>query len=250
MKHANCQGLTLIELLVAVAIAGILGTGVFRLFRSFTKQNAYQSRINEVQNQILTAVQLLEKDFRMSGFGVPGNGVVPVLTSGNDSIAIFVNREQLSTTLVGNTTSGTTSISVAKASGIRPDRWICLRRSDTTFYRKIAGIDSSGPHKISFSQPLTGVFPNGSGVFIASRIEYFVDASTFAFVRKEGSHVFPIGSAIDTFGVVARSATGAALTANFGQTRILNITVGGRVKNQDKVFPILQTTDINIRNFL
>jgi prepilin-type N-terminal cleavage/methylation domain-containing protein len=250
MRNLSSRGMTIIELLITMVIAGILGTGAFRLYVNFTKQNTYQKRVNELQHQVLAAAQFIEKDIRMAGFGLPGNGIIPTLSlAGNDSIAVFINRDQLQTTLVGSTSSGATSVTVNSVAGIKASLWICLNRSDTTIYRKIASIDSSGPHRILFDGGLPGSFPDGATVSLASKIEYSIDPSEPTFARVENGRRSPVGSAIDTFSVIARNAAGDTLFSGFEAARTVLTTLGGRVQSSGRVFPILHTVEVNIRNF-
>jgi type IV pilus assembly protein PilW len=65
---SNKKGITLIELLVALAICGIVIAGIYRLFIGQTKAYTVQDQVVEVQQNVRNAMELLLRDLRMAGF--------------------------------------------------------------------------------------------------------------------------------------------------------------------------------------
>jgi prepilin-type N-terminal cleavage/methylation domain-containing protein len=64
----NEKGITLIELLVALAISAIVLAGVYQLFISQTRSYAKQDQVVEVQQSVRSAMEILLRDLRMTGF--------------------------------------------------------------------------------------------------------------------------------------------------------------------------------------
>jgi len=64
----NREGITLIELLVALAISAIVLAGIYQLFISQTKTYAKQDQVVEVQQSVRSAMEILLRDLRMAGF--------------------------------------------------------------------------------------------------------------------------------------------------------------------------------------
>ena len=64
----NRKGLTLIELLVAFVICGIVVAGIYRVFVAQTRAYAVQDQVVEVQQNIRTAMEILLRDLRMAGY--------------------------------------------------------------------------------------------------------------------------------------------------------------------------------------
>ena len=62
------KGVTLIELLVALVIAAITLAGIYRVFVSQTKTYAIQDQVVEVQQSVRTAMDIISRDLRMTGF--------------------------------------------------------------------------------------------------------------------------------------------------------------------------------------
>jgi type IV pilus assembly protein PilW len=64
----NTKGLTLIELLVALVICGMVIAGIYRLFVAQSKAYTVQDQVVEVQQSIRSAMEILLRDLRMAGF--------------------------------------------------------------------------------------------------------------------------------------------------------------------------------------
>jgi type IV pilus assembly protein PilW len=64
----NKKGSTLIELLIALVISGIVVAGFYRLFITQTKTYAVQDQVVEVQQGIRSTMEILLRDLRMAGF--------------------------------------------------------------------------------------------------------------------------------------------------------------------------------------
>ena len=62
------EGVTLIELLVALAIFGIVIGAIYRLFIVQTKAYTVQDQAVEVQQNVRSAMEILLRDLRMTGY--------------------------------------------------------------------------------------------------------------------------------------------------------------------------------------
>lgn len=66
-------GFTLVELLVAMALMGIVMTAIFNLYLGTERNADTQDRIADVQQNIRFAMDQVVRDVRMAGFAVPGS---------------------------------------------------------------------------------------------------------------------------------------------------------------------------------
>lgn len=64
----NKRGITLIELLVALVISAIAMAAIYKIFISQTKVYYVQDQVVEVQQNVRTAMEILLRDLRMTGF--------------------------------------------------------------------------------------------------------------------------------------------------------------------------------------
>jgi len=74
MKNAN-RGFTLVEMLVTLAVSGIIMTGVYTAFKAQQDSYLAQDQIAEVQQNIRASINYMARDLRMAGFDpqVSGN---------------------------------------------------------------------------------------------------------------------------------------------------------------------------------
>ena len=95
----NKRGVTLIELLIVLAICGILIGGTYRVFIGQTKAYTVQDQVAEVQQNVRGAMEIIVKDLLMAGFQTNTFNsalitVSPVGSPLNDN-SITVNYEYL-----------------------------------------------------------------------------------------------------------------------------------------------------------
>jgi prepilin-type N-terminal cleavage/methylation domain-containing protein len=64
----NKKGITLIELLVALVICGIVVAGIYRVMIAQNKAYTVQDQVVEVQQNIRNAMEIMVRDLRMNGF--------------------------------------------------------------------------------------------------------------------------------------------------------------------------------------
>ncbi|WP_455378377.1 PilW family protein [Petrachloros mirabilis] len=96
-------GFTLIELMVGMVIAVIIGAAAFTILTTTSKSLRANEQIVDTQQNIRLATEILARDFKMAGFGNPGvtignctNVIVPLdqtptgTDSGPDSVQLLV----------------------------------------------------------------------------------------------------------------------------------------------------------------
>ena len=67
-EHRNQSGMTLVEILVAMAILGVIITGIYNLFRVHNLMAARQEETTLMQQEILSALVQMADDLRMCGY--------------------------------------------------------------------------------------------------------------------------------------------------------------------------------------
>jgi len=85
MSEIKAQsGMTLVEILVAMVMMGIVLTGLYNLFRVHNLMAAKQEETTVMQQELLSAVVQIAEDLRMCGYTVtsgPQNGFVETATN-------------------------------------------------------------------------------------------------------------------------------------------------------------------------
>ena len=104
MKNQNrfdIKGMTLIELLVAMIICGMVIAGIYRVFIAQSKAYTVQDQVVEVQQSVRSAMEILLRDLRMAGFDYDNSPITitnPIATPLSDD-SITVNYEYYEKTL-------------------------------------------------------------------------------------------------------------------------------------------------------
>lgn len=92
LNRIDSKGITLIELLVALVICGIVIAGTYRLFVAQSKAYTVQDQVVEVQQSIRSAMEILLRDLRMAGYDSDSVGskisIANPLIAGDQSVTV------------------------------------------------------------------------------------------------------------------------------------------------------------------
>jgi prepilin-type N-terminal cleavage/methylation domain-containing protein len=88
----NKRGLTLIELIVGLVICAMVVAGIYRLFIAQSRAYTVQDQVVEVQQNIRSAMEIMLRDLRMTGFDDDRTPLVslgqPILIAGDNSFTV------------------------------------------------------------------------------------------------------------------------------------------------------------------
>ena len=70
MKGVENKGFTLIEILVSLAILGIVLAGIYSVYNMQHKSYIVQEQVTEMQQSERIALQMITRDIRMAGLGL------------------------------------------------------------------------------------------------------------------------------------------------------------------------------------
>ena len=127
------QGLTLVELLIALVLSSILIAALYRIFISQQKIYAVQNQVVDMQQNVRIAIGQMTREIRMAGYG--GNildifnninGFSNIITPADNSITILL-ADQVGV-LKQTTTKGVNQLKVTNASIFNTDKkkYLCL----------------------------------------------------------------------------------------------------------------------------
>ena len=113
------KGFSLIELLIAIAIASIVITATYGLFINYRRSNTLQTVSTDVQQDLRAAIMLMEQEIRGAGFNpkhVAGLGI----QSGSDATTIIFTSDNDFNGLIAQDDLATAGDELASS----PDEWI------------------------------------------------------------------------------------------------------------------------------
>ena len=99
---SNKSGFTLVELLVAAAVAGILGTGIMSLYINNSRTYETQNLVTEAQQNIRAGMNALTRDIQMAGFDPDKIASAGFLQAGTDSLQVTMDLDRNGTIASGD----------------------------------------------------------------------------------------------------------------------------------------------------
>ena len=212
LKRLNKQGFTLVELLVAMAISGVVMAGIYTVFYSQQKSYIAQEQIVAMQQNLRAAMFYMEREIRMAGCDPAQNANPP--TPGIQDIGWDAGKNRytsMSFTLDITNTAGTGN----------PDGLVDGPNEDVTY--ALADNDGDGDNDLERNDNL---------------IAENVDALDFVYLKQDGTPTATI-SQIRSVQVTIVARTGRGDPGYTNTTAYYN--------QQDLVNPILAAPNDNFR---
>lgn len=223
----NYKGFTLIELMIAIALASVVSAAGYNFFTYSLNFTLIQSSNNEMQQEIRIASDIMAREIRNAGFGViepltkiphPAAGAFPTLTSGNntssDPAGVANQLDTISISgayrVVGSlnilAASNTATVSISALAGTDPTNPSIVGRVVTIdgFYtNSVTAVLATAPgiFTLTLNTPLNRDYEQGNTVSILEQITYAVAANgaEFALWRSDGVNNEVIASGIEDF---------------------------------------------------
>lgn len=267
--------MTLIELLVALSISGILVAGVYRTFVSQQHTYTVQEQVVDMQQNVRLAINRMTRELRMAGFGrmdatfFGGGGMhgiyKNVITPGGDGKSVtVVGGYQTATTLSANALAGSNIIQVNDATplDIAGKKYISINGLESHRIKSITG------NQIEF---FTGEILNvdhlaGEPVFLIMAITYSLGVfeGKSALLRDEnlGLGPQPVAENIENLQFRYVMNTGETLdvvpAARFNDIRMIQVNIVARTDRTDPELAKVGdgfrrrtlTSNIQLRNLL
>ena len=182
----NKRGITLIELMLAVALMGIVSTGAYKLYSLQLSHYSTQQDVTYLQRDLRMARNQLIKKFRLAGFGIPralkmgiGDSLYAVTPFYNpadpDSVRIAGNFNDLSTLVVNSMANPSDNIIVQDVKKFRINHYAFI---DNGIEREAFYItDTDTLTNELMHAPLSGVYSTGSIVSDVITYTFYIDRS-------------------------------------------------------------------------
>lgn len=176
-------GMTLIEILIALLITGILTAAMFRIYMNQHESWMIQDSIIEMQQNARAAIDELTRQMRMIGYALP-NGMQPFVAynSDPDSILIYYKQDAAADAQVEHTMGFPTSdirCDGHDLSGFSMGQraYIYDPNLESGEFFLISGIQTGTSIIQHASSPLSRAYPAGSQVMAIDQLKYYLDKS-------------------------------------------------------------------------
>jgi prepilin-type N-terminal cleavage/methylation domain-containing protein len=253
--HAHA-GFTLVETMVAAAISSILLMVLMYGYNAYIRMTAMQESQAKLQQQLMQVRNIIEKDIRMSGFNLPGNGLFPMNYGSGDFKLVFLRNENNNTTgLENSAVPGDSLLYVTNVNSATSQQWVCLQQGSAIAYYQIAKISihsglTCDTVKLKDSTISVTWDKSVTKVYFAKAVYYnrTVINALYTLVRYASDGVQAIGPSIDSISFLPKDDSGDLPGNVFPQAKILGITLGGSFKTSNAQSRLFKTFDALIRN--
>lgn len=254
----NKNGVTLIELLIALVISALLIAALYRTFIGQQKTYVVQEQVVDTQQNVRVAINKMMRDIRMAGFGGVGdvlsqvggvNGFTGEITLTANSTTIVGGFRQVST-LAAEAAGGQSQVTLASAADASQfdgaaHRFISIGGTESNIVSSRAGATLTLSNPLKLTQKITDKLGNPVSVpiFKIQAITYLCGVSDGKPVlqRNEntGGGPQPLAENIENIQFEYFDANGA-LTVNPANIRMVRATVTART---DRLDPDLKIGD-------
>lgn len=231
------NGLTVIELLIALVLSSILTAVLYRAFISQEKAYSVQDRVAEMQQHARVAIGQMTKEIRMAGYGgdmlsVFGsiNGFSDIITPASNSITIILADEV--GVLKQNTAKGATELRVtnAKIFNTEKKKYLCLNGLNNYSVRSVTD------DIIVLTTPLAEGHPVNQPVYLIKAVSYYLGLSGAKTVLRRNENTGgggqPVADNIESLEFSYFGVDGD-VAANPADIRMVKVTVTAKTEMPD-----------------
>lgn len=242
----NRNGVTLIELMVALVISIFLIASIYRTFIGQQKTFATQEQVVDVQQNIRFAISNMTREIKMAGFGNISN-LLPVTINGTPYTNIVTPAANALTILSGTNTGST----LTTEGGVNQGQIVVSTLTDSQGnplfdttnrrYISIGGVESniissidSGTRTLTLTGPLAFKHEVGTPVFTIRALSYqvVVENGIPVLKRDDGGGSQPEADGIETLQFQYLDGDGN-VTATPANIRIIRVSLTAKTNVQD-----------------
>ena len=231
------NGVTLIELLIALVLSSILTAALYRVFISQQKAYAVQDQVADMQQNVRIAMGQMTKEIRMAGYGGDMlsafgdiNGFTDIITPASNAITIILADE--AGVLKENTATGAQQLRVTNAATFNGDKkkYVCLNGLNNYLVQSVTG------DTITLTTPLREGHPINQPVYLVKAISYYLGVSGGKAVLRRNENTGgggqPVADNIESLEFTYFDANGN-VTSNPPDIRMVKVEVTAKANMLD-----------------
>lgn len=174
-------GVSILEVLIALIITGIITTAIFRLYITQHKNYIVQDDITEIQQSARAAIDELSRHIRVAGNNLP-NGIPPLAASNTnpDTITLTYRVDDCETVL--DTTMAYPTAELACNSSVacfQPGDWVYIFHPDSGGgeWFSISGVLTGNNH-LQHTSPLSQAYVKDAIIISLQQVKFYIDNTT------------------------------------------------------------------------
>jgi hypothetical protein len=176
------RGISLIELIIALFLTGILAAVMFRVYINQHHAWMIQDRVIEMQQNARASIDELGRQLRMTGFELP-TGLPPIeaFDTNPDTIIIYYNGGMCDATIEHEMPKPSSELRCdghdVSCFEARQMVYIYDPSNETGEFFEISHVQVDAAHIQHRDWPLTKAYPVGSVILTLDRVKFYIDQS-------------------------------------------------------------------------
>ncbi len=218
-------GLSLVELLIALAITGFMATAIMNVYIGSSRTYTEQLDATEAQQNLRSGVDAMVTDLRMAGFNGRGGATVGFLSAGSNSVQFTMDRNEdgdvadANETLTYSLYTEASIQNLGRASGANPNNLVAEYIDNLGFAYAYDANDDGVLDVNGSSRTIWAIIgPNGNWFNLDANDDGVID------------------SADDTNGDGSLNATDTGVLADLEDIRVVKIWMLARTSKPDNNF--------------
>lgn len=180
-KLQKRHGISLIEVLVALVLTGIITTAVFRLYLSQHQQYIAQDDVSNIQQNARASIDELSRHIRMAGHQLPfGLEPVEAFNSNPDTIVIRYKGTDCDTYIDHQMPNPSAELRCGTAIDCFNDGdWVYIYDPDSGYGDafEITEVQAAAMHIQHNTMTLSRAYDSGAILFALDQVKYFIDTT-------------------------------------------------------------------------
>ncbi len=178
----SCKGITLIEILIALLVTGILSAAMFRIYVNQHKSWMIQDANIDMQQNARAAMDELTRQLRQTGYQLPnGLPALEAYDTNPDTIVIHYNSSDCQVPTEYDMSDKTSDLRCDghDVSCFLTGQLAYIWDPATTLgeFFEISDVQTGTARILHTDWPLTRVYPEGSVILSLDRIKFYIDGS-------------------------------------------------------------------------
>lgn len=249
VRRRDRRGFSLIELLIAMALTLILLAYGFQLLVIQHRQYIIQDRIAEAQQNLRAGIDMMAREIRLAGYGVPSD-IQKVVAMNKEEVRFLANLNAVNARLTERAFSGQSLLSVNSGQDFRAGKRVYLCDAVSCEQHTLAQNGTS--HSLSLKEPLGRgqPFEIGSSVNVVNEVRYYLnseDPTNRKLMREVDQGAVPLAEQVVsvTFEYLDRSRAVTTVPSDVGRVLIKLVTASSHEKDRNRTLE----TEVRLRNF-
>lgn len=170
------MGFTMVELLVSMVIGLVLIAAIYGTYNFQNRVSVQEDREMEAGQNARNAIDILSRDIRMAGMGVP-SAVEKITAATELSLTFLFNMDSITTQLTSQAASGSSTLTVVSSSGFKAGQTVYISDGTNSESSMVLASNPSSATAIGLPSVLSRNYPGGSTINAVNTMNYTYSGS-------------------------------------------------------------------------